>query len=107
MHYTNTSNLPLPMASALQRDDYVKVGDISVSSLISAPRRVALLQRHDGEITVDVCEHMWLLLGKSVHKVLESADTTNALKEERLTMKVNGWTVSGQPDLLGGDDDPV
>lgn len=99
MKYTNTSNLPLPMASALQRDDYVKVGDISVSSLISAPRRVALLQRHDGEIVTDVTENMWLLLGKSIHKVLETADTTNLLPEERLIINVNGWIVSGQPDL--------
>lgn len=105
MKYTNNSNLPLPMASALQRDDYVKVGDISVSSLISAPRRIALLQRHDAEIVTDVTENMWLLLGKSVHKVLESADTTNHFKEERLTTEILGWVVSGQPDLLSEEDE--
>jgi len=99
MRYTNNSKLPIPMESALKRDDYKKVGDISVTSLIAAPRRIALLKRHDSEIVVDVAENMWLLLGKSIHKVLEAADTTNLLREERLTIKVNGWTLSGQPDL--------
>jgi len=76
------------MASALKQDDYKKVGDISVTSLISAPRRIQLLARHDKEIITDVSENMWLLLGKSVGKVLEVADTTNTLKEERLTIKL-------------------
>ena len=103
MEITNKFNLPHPIFSAIKNDTYDKVGDISVSTLIRSPRMVQLEKRHDKEITVDVSENLWLLLGSSVHAILERADTDNHLAEERLSVKVNGWTLSGKADLLDPD----
>jgi len=104
MKLTNKYNLPRPLVSAIENDPYKKVGDISITSLIAAPRQHQLLMRHDTAITIDASERIYMLLGSAVHAILERADTKDALPEERLTAKVLGWTVSGQPDLLGPDD---
>jgi len=86
--------------SAIKNDLYVSVGDISVTSLIAAPRRYQLEKRHDDEIIVDVSDCIFLLLGSAVHSVLERADTTNCFAEERMIIKIKGWEISGTPDLL-------
>ena len=85
-------------------DPYKQVGDISITALISAPRKRQLELRHQYEITEDASERVYMLLGSAVHAILERADTKDSLPEERLTAEVLGWTISGQPDLLGPDD---
>jgi hypothetical protein len=101
LNWTNRFNLPLPLASAIQFSDYDRVGDISVTGLIESPRMRELARRHDAEITEDVSEGIWRLIGSVGHKILERANTHNHLAEERLTRRILGWTVSGKPDLLG------
>jgi len=101
MTLTNKYNLPRPLVSAIENDLYKKVGDISVTELILPPRIRQLQIRHRDEITEDYSDRIWMLLGSSVHAILERADTHNQLVEERLTSTVLGWIVSGQPDLLG------
>ena len=103
LNYTNIANLPEPLVSALKYSDYDKVGDISVSTLPLPPRIVQLTKRHSDEITEDVSELIWRLIGSIGHKILERADTDNHLSEERLTMPCLGWVISGKPDLLGPD----
>ena len=106
MNYTNTSNLPQPLVSAIQFSDYDKVGDISVTGLIQPPRISQLTKRHNNEITEDVSEGIWRLIGSIGHKILERADTDNHLSEERLQMysgDPDGWMVSGKADLLAPD----
>jgi len=103
MKLTNKFNLPQPLVSAIENDPYKQVGDISVTGLISAPRKRQLEIRHKDDITEDASDRIWMLLGTSVHAILERADTRNHLAEERLTAEVLGWVVSGQPDLLGPD----
>lgn len=80
-------------------EDYKRVGDISVTTLIRPPQMVALEHQHRDEIEEDVSDGLWRLLGKAVHQVLGAARLENALQEERLTYEVGGWVVSGQPDL--------
>ncbi len=102
-NYTNNANLPQPLVSAIRFSDYDKVGDVSVTGLILPPRIRQLEQRHGEEITVDAADEIWRLIGSIGHKILERADTDNHLAEERLTMQVNGWTVSGKADLLDSE----
>jgi hypothetical protein len=97
---TNINLLPKPYVEAVTFDSYRKVGDISITGLIKPPRIRILEKRHDAEITEDVSERVWLLLGSAVHAVLERIDSDNHLLEERLTAQVDGWKVSGKPDLL-------
>jgi len=103
MKITNKYGIPDPIVSAVTRDTYSMTGRISVTGLIRSPRIRALESRHDGEITVDASERIWMLLGSSVHAILERADTTNHLSEERLSAEVLGWKVSGQADLFSSD----
>jgi hypothetical protein len=100
LKYTNKLGLPAPLASAVIRDTYQKVGDLSVTALIMPPRKRILEKRHDEEISVDVSDQLWMLLGSSVHAVLERADTSGHLAEERMTVCVGDAMLSGQPDLL-------
>ena len=102
MRYTNKANLPEPMVKALTFDDYDydKAGDISITGLITPPRIRQLMKRHDDEIVVDVSDRIWLLLGNSVHIILERMQLKNVLQEERLSTEIKGWQVTGKPDLL-------
>ena len=99
MKYTNKHNLPTALYAALVRDDYQQRGDISITGLIKSPRMFQLEKRHDHEIEVDASQNLWMLLGSAVHYILEKGDDKNALQEEPLSIQVNGWTVSGKPDM--------
>jgi len=99
MQLTNRLNLPLPIVRAVQHDDYEQSGDISVTGLIQPPRIRQLTARHRENISVDVADRIWPLLGSNTHYILERAQIDNALQEERLSIEVNGWTITGKPDL--------
>jgi len=101
MKLTNKQGLPQPLYDAVCNDPYRKIGDISSTEAIKAPRRRQLLIRHDDEIVEDAADRMYMLLGSSIHAILERAgvDLKDYIVEKRLTAKVFSWTVSGQPDL--------
>jgi len=99
MKLTNNLNLPQTVVSAIQRNPYIQVGDISVTGLIQPPRIRQLTSRYREEMTVDVSDRMWALFGQMFHYVLEKADTDNGIVEERLSTDINGWKVTGQADL--------
>ena len=58
--------------------------------------------KHKDEITVDVSERVWALLGQAVHTILERAGLRQEgmVVEERLYADVDGWQVSGQVDSM-------
>ena len=103
---TNTNNLPRSIVDAVQNDPYSGGGDISATKLIDAPqvRRLGFL--HADEITVDVSDRVWTLLGQAMHTVLERAGLRQEgmVAEQRLFATVEGpygpWQVSGQFDVL-------
>ena len=101
---TNRLNLPRSIFAAVANDPYTKgKSDISVTGLIAPPYQRKL--RESTEVQEDVSDRIWSLLGQSVHTVLERAypeGTTDAIVEQRLFAEVNGWTVSGQMDVLEG-----
>ena len=104
MKYTNKHNVPVEVIRAVQNDPYTK-GDgvvLSVTQLIKSPRIVALQKKHDEEITVDYRDEVFKLLGKGVHTVLETANTSdeNIIPERRLYADINGWRISGQTDTM-------
>ena len=99
MKFTNIYNLPSTLVKALEYSRYKRLGNISATSLVSAPRQRILEDRHSDEITQDISERIWSLIGKSVHSVLEAADVKEALQEERLSIDVDGWKLSGTSDL--------
>lgn len=98
MILTNRLGLPRSIENAVRNDPYTRGGaHISVTGLISPARKRALEARHADEITEDVADRIWALMGQIAHGVLERADD-QAWCEERLYISRHGWRISGQFD---------
>jgi hypothetical protein len=99
---TNIHGLPQSIVAAVTNDPYVGGGDISVTKLIDSPRVRVLTQLNHDRISVDVSERVWSLLGQAVHTILERAGLREEgmIVEQRLFAEVNGWTLSGQFDVM-------
>jgi hypothetical protein len=103
MKLTNRLNLPEPIVNAVANDGYTRGGsDISVTQLLTPPRIVALRRQHEEEISEDVSDRIWSLLGQSIHTILERANATG-IAERRLEIEIEGWKVSGGMDLVCKD----
>jgi hypothetical protein len=100
MKITNRHGLPEAFVDFARGDKYSKGdADISVTTLIDAPRVNILKQQRTNEIEVDVVDMIWPLLGTAVHHILDgAAPRGNVTTEERLNATINGWVVSGQID---------
>ena len=103
--YTNVHGLPQSIVAAVTADPYVGGGDISVTKLIDAPQIRTLMAQHKDQITTDVSERIWSLLGQAVHTILERAALRQEgmVAEDRLYAEVNGWQLSGQFDVMQMD----
>jgi hypothetical protein len=71
--------------------------DISATQLIDAPR-VRLLRANSGDLEQDVVDSIWPLLGTAVHDILEKHSDPKDVVEERLSMEVENWVLSGAVD---------
>lgn len=101
MILTNRLGLPRSIENAVRNDKYTRGdADISVTGLISPARKRALETRHANEISEDVAERIWSLMGQIAHGILDRADDERSLKELRLYIERHGWTISGQFDRL-------
>lgn len=101
---TNRFALPEAIVRAVRNDPYTRgESDFSITGLLRPPQLARLAAAHD--LTEDVSDRIWALLGQAVHSVLErAAEGANAaaIFEERffLDMDVDGrsYRVSGQID---------
>ena len=108
MKFTNKYNLPEIYVRAVSNDLYDSSGsDISTTVLLSPPRINALRKIHADFITEDVSDRFFALDGQATHYVIERSKTKNDLVEQRLFYQdndiTNGWTLSGQFDVLNKD----
>ena len=106
MKYTNIHNIPEEIIRAVHNDSYSKgASTISVTGLLRPPQMRLLEEKHIDDISVDVSDEIWKLLGQSVHTILERANEDNpeTITEERMYANVNGWTISGQTDSISVD----
>ena len=103
MKLTNRYGAPDSIVDAIRNDPYTKDGaDFSVTELIKPPQIRRLWHAHEDEISGDVREEVWKLLGKGVHNVIEQADSEGT-KERRFHANLDGTTISGAIDLMGDD----
>ena len=103
MNLTNNYGAPDSIVDAIRNDPYTKDGaDFSVTELIKPPQIRRLWQDYEDEISVDVREEVWKLLGKGVHAAIEQADSEGT-KEQRFHAEHDGVTISGAIDLIGDD----
>ena len=100
MIVTNKFGVPAPLMTLATKEYYSKgLAQYSVTELLGPPRIRRLREQHDGEITQDVTEMMWQLLGSALHVVMERGQTPGHITEERLFTDVNGVVISGAIDL--------
>ena len=106
---TNVHGLPQSIVAAVANDPYTGGGDISATKLIDSPRIRLLSALHRDKLSVDVSERVWALLGQAVHTILERAGLREdgMVVEERLFATVNGWSVSGQFDVMHLDEQKI
>jgi hypothetical protein len=97
---TNDYNLPDAVFRAVVGDPYTKGNsDISATELIDAPRARALRIKHHDQVTEDISDRCFSLLGQAFHSILEKYAAPGTVSEERLYLDVNGLIVSGSIDL--------
>ena len=100
MRITNNLGLPDPIVQAVANDTYTGGAaniNISVSSLDKPVRQRWLERLHRDEISEDAADRIWALLGSAIHSILERANV-DGIAEERLSVMVAGWRVSGAFD---------
>ena len=74
MKLTNNYGAPDSIVDAIRNDSYTKDGaDFSVTELIKPPQIRRLWNEHEEDISVDVNDEMFKLLGTAVHNLLDSA----------------------------------
>ena len=114
---TNRLGLPQAIVDAVSNDPYTRgASDISVTQLIQPPYQRQLRLQH--EPIEDASDRIWSLVGQVGHGIVERAypqayteaaklrtpkqvhDLFGVVAERRLFMKCNGWTVSGQFDVI-------
>jgi hypothetical protein len=100
MKVTNVHNVPEPLMTLAKAEYYSKgSAQYSVTELMSPPKIRRLREKHNDEITQDVSDMLWSLLGSALHVVMERGDTPGWLKEERIFAEVDGVKISGAIDL--------
>lgn len=108
MKITNKLNLPQPFVSAVERDYQYKDKQYSVTSLLKGICQVMLERRHNDEIEQDVADSIWLILGTSVHSILENAkETADQLKENKIVIDIGDYKLSGIFDLYDAKEKKV
>jgi hypothetical protein len=96
--------LPDPLVKAIEYDGHVLRGDISVTSLIDAPRirvlKKLLLDREE-----DASSRMWMLWGSAVHYILQKSDPT-AMQAEAFNEVIKVMRAKGvdNPQFLSAAD---
>lgn len=116
---TNRMGLPEAIVRAVQNDPYSRgASRISVTSLITPPYQRLLKERHADELSEDVADRIYALVGQVGHGILERAypelhteearamtveqclATHGRAVERRLFSVIEDWIVSGQFDEL-------
>ena len=104
MKQTNNYNLPSVFEGFEKANPYSSEGsDFSATTLIDAPQAKRLFAKHSGDLTEDISERAFSILGTAVHKILEDGASENQKAEERLFTTIETpegeVSVSGQIDL--------
>ena len=104
--FTNIHNLPDPVVAALSADKYNSgLVNSSVTTLIDSPQVKILSRKHKDDISIDVSERLWSVLGTAVHNMFEDYADGEYLSEERLYTEVKGWKISGAIDIQKSEKD--
>lgn len=100
MKLTNIHNLPEALYNIMIKNIYQPIdSQMRVTELINAPLVKELMIKHWKELTEDVSDGLWKLLGTSCHYILKGGTPEDALGEEKLSFTIGDITITGQSDL--------
>lgn len=101
MRITNKYQLPSYVYEWAAQDNYDhKPGSISPSKLLMPPRMWVLIEKHWGDIEVDVSELLKMRFGDAIHDSFEAVNLSNCMQERRISMPFYGWNLRGKPDIV-------
>lgn len=106
MKFTNKKGLNEMLVKAITADTYGGSGekrDYSVTQLLNPPKVVLLSQRHHDEISEDVSEHIFRLLGSAIHSIIEYALGDNP-DDKHMNEKRFAFTTQSGKLITGGID---
>ena len=100
MKIANKLGLPDMLVRAVEKEYEYRPKRYSITSLLDSDRVMMLKRRYNDEIEQDISESIWMLLGTSVHYILEkgveSKKKENESVEEHLEYTFeSGYTLSG------------
>lgn len=102
MKITNQLGLPPPLVRAvsIERQPHPPM-TVSVTELIRPAQITGLRNSGQGELVEDASDRLWSLMGTLLHDVLErhAKNTDDVVAEERLSIQIGKWTITGQYDL--------
>lgn len=99
MIITNKHGLPESVINALSRNYPPIKHRMSVTDLVNAPLIRQLKSKHWEELEEDASDRLWMLLGTSLHYILEQHSPDDAFEEEKLTATYGKYTIVGKSDL--------
>lgn len=101
MMITNKHNIPEALYNVIVKNIFKPTNDyLRVTELINPPLVKQLTIEHWDEITVDVSDYLFSVLGQAVHFILEGGMPDSALGEERLKWEHPKFGVlTGKSDL--------
>lgn len=110
MKYTNKHNLPEPIVRGILDHEYGGKGEVkfaSVTELIKPAHQRQLEKTHWDKLEVDLSSKLWQVAGNAFHLYFEkyNKDASEVMTEERLSIDIDGKTITGGIDLYYKDKD--
>jgi len=98
MKITNVKGLPEALVKAIELKPHNAPGSLSATTLLKNVKQILLTERHWDEIEEDVMDRFYMLIGTSMHKLLEH-EGKNDFTEETMSQQIGGMTITGKIDL--------
>lgn len=102
MRYTNHYRLPGALEEVVKGSTYDpsnKPNRIGITTLINPIRISQLTVRHWKSLSEDISDHIWRIMGNSVHAVLSNVKKDNRLIEKKIEIEIDGIIIVGKIDL--------
>ena len=96
---TNMFNLPAPIVNAIGEPRRPVENRFSAGQISGPPYQRKLKERYWDDITEDVSDKLFMLLGSAIHYVLEKGTPDDALAEEKMVIPFEGSEIVGVTDL--------
>jgi hypothetical protein len=97
MIITNKMNLPEALVKSVSVRRHNDPGRLSATTLLNGIKQILLTDRHWDDLSDDVADRFWAIIGTAVHSVLEH-EGVNEFTEEFMSYELDGVTVTGRID---------